>query len=434
MTITYPLKERYMKISKYNVIHSDSEKVLIFNTLTLAIVKLRPKDWNIIENGIYSNVETGVISQLQSMGIISDDTENQIMSYKYKFLKTAFEVKKPFLYIAPTMKCNFGCFYCFEQGNKQQGLMSEETALRIIQFLKNYNKDNVSIVWFGGEPMLGFDRILYICRQLKKAGIEYTSSMITNGSLFTKAKIKELYNLNLKFIQFSMDGVYDTHDKRRYFIGGQPSFSIIIENLKRILDTTDIPVVIQITIDHQNSNAYEEMKEFCSNHFPQYLENGRLQIGVNNVQDRTGFDSSGNCFTCDELVSEEIFRIRNQDKSKLSIPSLSYPCMFRASWYFAIDPQGNLYKCIEQLGNPSERIGSLKDGIIDRYRMAMTAFQEDPFSDSRCLDCPVFPICGGGCPLDRIKKAKGESREICSKYKEGLVKMLPWIYDKLKNN
>lgn len=423
-----------MKISKYNVIHSDSEQVLIFNTLTSAIVKLRPEDWNIIEKGIYSNVETGVISQLQSMGIISDDTENQIMSYKYKFLKTAFEAKKPFLYIAPTMRCNFGCFYCFEQGNKHQGLMSEETALRIIQFLKNYNKDNVSIVWFGGEPMLGFDRILYICRQLKKAGIEYTSSMITNGSLFTEAKIKELYNLNLKFIQFSMDGVYDTHDKRRYFIGGQPSFSIIIENLKRILDTTDIPVVIQITIDHQNSNAYEEMKEFCSNQFPQYLENGRLQIGVNNVQDRTGFDSAGNCFTCDELVSEEIFRIRNQDKSKLSIPSLSYPCMFRASWYFAIDPQGNLYKCIEQLGNPSERIGSLKDGIIDRYRMAMTAFQEDPFSDSRCLDCPVFPICGGGCPLDRIKKAKGESREICSKYKEGLVKMLPWIYDKLKNN
>lgn len=168
MTITYPLKEHYMKISKYNVIHSDSEKVLIFNTLTSAIVKLRPEDWNIIEKGIYSNVETGVISQLQSMGIISDDTENQIMSYKYKFLKTAFEAKKPFLYIAPTMRCNFGCFYCFEQGNKHQGLMSEETALRIIQFLKNYNKDNVSIVWFGENQCWGLIEFSIFADSLRK--------------------------------------------------------------------------------------------------------------------------------------------------------------------------------------------------------------------------------------------------------------------------
>lgn len=423
-----------MEISKFNVIHLDSEKALILNTLTSAMVKLSPEEWNIIECGEFNNVPNEIIAQLKSMGIISDYYEDQITSYKYKFYKAVFEEKRPFLYIAPTMRCNFECFYCFEQGNKQQGLMSEDTALRIIQFLKGHNKQNISIVWFGGEPMLGFDRIVYICSQLKKEGIAYTSSMITNGSLFTETNINELSNLNLKFIQFSMDGVYNTHDKRRCFIGGKPSFSIVINNLKRILDTTEVPIVIQITMDHQNPNAYEEMMEFCSDNFSQYLENGRLQIGFNNVQNRTGFDIAGNCFTCEELVSADISRIRNQDKSMLRIPGLSNPCMFRTSWYYAIDPQGNLYKCIEQLGNPSERVGSLKDDVIDRYRIAMSAFQEDPFSDSQCLDCSVFPICGGGCPLDRIKKARGESREICSKYKEGLGKMLPHIYEKLKTN
>lgn len=368
------------------------------------------------------------------MGIIFENSADQILPYKYRFYKLAFEAKEPFLYIAPTMRCNFGCFYCFEEGNKQQGLMSEETALKIIQFLKSHNKKSVNIVWFGGEPMLGFNRIVYICRHLKEEGIAYTSSMITNGSLFTEQNTKDLSILNLKFIQFSMDGVGATHDKRRCFIGGKPSFSIIIENLKRILETTEIPVVIQITMDHQNPNAYEEMSKFCSSRFPQYIDNGRLQIGFNNVQNRTGFDINGTCFTTEELVSEEIVRMRSQDKYMLKIPSLSNPCMYRASWYLAIDPHGNLYKCIEQLGNTSERIGSLNEDFISKHRMAMSAFQEDPFSDEECLNCPVFPICGGGCPLDRIKKANGETRDVCSKYKDGLRKMLPVIYEKLTNN
>ncbi len=229
-----------------------------------------------------------------------------------------------------------------------------------------------------------------------------------------------------------MDGVGETHDRRRCFINGKPSFSIIINNLERILSTTDIPVVIQITMDHQNPSAYDDLRNFCLRKFPQYIENGRLEIGFNNVQNRTGFDKTGSCFSPEDLISDEIFRISADENPYVRIPALSNPCMYRTSWYLAIDSQGNLYKCIEQLGNPEERIGSLNDDFVSLKRLCLAAFQEEAFSDQECLNCPVFPICGGGCPLDRIKRANGETREVCSKYKDGLSRMLPAIYDKLK--
>lgn len=421
-----------MEISKYNILSEVYDKILIYNTLTSAIVGLPSDEWQIIKKGEFKGIPDSVISQLLSAGIISEDANNQILSFKYHFYKNAFESKSPFLYIAPTMRCNFGCFYCFEQGNKQQGLMNEDVALKIIMFLKAHHKKQVSIVWFGGEPMLGFDRIIYICNLLNKEGIKYTSSMITNGSLFTESNVKSLSLLNLKFIQFSMDGVGATHDKRRYFIGGKPSFSVVIRNLKLILNNTDIPVVIQVTMDRQNPNAYKNMLDFCRENFPEFMESGKLQVGSNNVQNRTGFDINGSCFTSEELISYEMDKLQEQRKYSVKIPTLANPCMFRASWYFAIDPEGNLYKCIEQLGNPSKRVGSLKEDKISKYLIAMSAFQEDPFNDPECIEGPVLPICGGGCPLDRIKKASGESREVCSIYRDGLSRMLPVIYEKLR--
>ena len=67
-------------------------------------------------------------------------------------------------------------------------------------------------------------------------------------------------------------------------------------------------------------------------------------------------------------------------------------------------------------------------------RLGLSAFREDAFNDAECQECSIFPICGGGCPLDRLKKAKGENREVCSKYKNRLHTMLPVIYERLHHD
>ena len=417
-----------MKLSKYNIIVEDNDKSLIFNSYSSALIRVSDYLAKKLINEEFCELPEAAISSLRDKGILVDDINSQTLQYKYRYYKAAFRDKNPFLYIAPTMQCNFACEYCFENGNKHQGLMDDNIIKSIVRFLKVHGKDEIYIVWFGGEPMLGYPRILRLCDELKNADIKYTSSMITNGGLFNDENISQLYRLGLKFIQLSMDGVGDTQDKRRCFKGGKPTFEIVIKNLKIILQKTDIPVVIQVTIDRRNATAYKDMLGFCNSHFKEYVDSGRLRIGFNPVQDRTGFDCGKTCFRGEELVDIGIENINI--KQEWTIPRLSYPCMYRTSWHFAIDPEGNLYKCLEHLGDPTKRVGSLRDDWISMERLSKAAFEESAFDNISCVECKVFPICGGGCPLDRINNSKDdkEARIICSKYKEGLERMLPHVY------
>lgn len=55
--------------------------------------------------------------------------------------------------IAPTMDCNFHCYYCFETPTK--GLISNETIRRISKYISETKDASVvNLTWFGGEPLL----------------------------------------------------------------------------------------------------------------------------------------------------------------------------------------------------------------------------------------------------------------------------------------
>mgnify|MGYP003251780330 FL=1 len=421
-----------MKLSTYNVIKKLNDDIWIYNTLTSGFIHTNIKEWKQIQCNIDTLPET-FKNTLKENGIIVESNEVEVELYKYFYYNNAFANQVPFLYIAPTMKCNFGCFYCFENGNKNMGNMTNDIALKIVQFLKAQKKDKVNIVWFGGEPLLGFNQIQYISDLLYLYHIEFSSSLITNGSLLTLDKIKQLANLNVKFIQISMDGVGKIHDNRRCFLNGKPTFSLISSNITNLLLNSSIPVCIQITVDHSNETAYNDMQEYARENWSQYIESGQLRVGLNYVQNRTSFDNSGICFSKHDIIKNEIKKILSSNLSDVKIPQKALPCMFRSSWYYAIDPEGYLYKCIEHLGNPSKSVGSLCDDKLFLTKLATSCFNQDAFNDPKCTKCAVFPICGGGCPLDRIKN-QNCNNDYCSKYKDGLSSLLPYLYKKIMQN
>ncbi|MEM2174876.1 MAG: 4Fe-4S cluster-binding domain-containing protein, partial [Candidatus Micrarchaeia archaeon] len=60
-----------------------------------------------------------------------------------------------------TYKCNFNCVYCFEKSNKiMKKEMSEEVLLSSLNWcekmIKYLNFSYISVVPFGGEPLLNF--------------------------------------------------------------------------------------------------------------------------------------------------------------------------------------------------------------------------------------------------------------------------------------
>ena len=64
--------------------------------------------------------------------------------------------------------------------------------------------------------------------------------------------------------------------------------------------------------------------------------------------------------------------------------------------------------------------------LVARYSIGT-----DPFNDSVCMECPVMPICGGGCVNKRLRSQQfGEDGlEFCSPLKGSLVSYLDAYLD-----
>ena len=88
------------------------------------------------------------------MGIIINDRKEEIQRYKYILYSKMFRYNRILLYICPTMNCNFSCSYCFEVGSKRKINMTEDVEDAIVRFLVKNKEKKISIIWFGGEPLL----------------------------------------------------------------------------------------------------------------------------------------------------------------------------------------------------------------------------------------------------------------------------------------
>ena len=146
-----------------------------------------------------------------------------------------------------TEACNLRCEYCIynEHHPNYRGFstkrMSFEVAKSSIDYvLKNSKKDEFSLTFYGGEPLLEFD--------LMKECIEYTLkeypelkldvSFTSNLTLLTEDMIDYFNNTNLQSINImcSMDGPQKYHDRYRKYLNGKGSYSTVIKNFKLLRD------------------------------------------------------------------------------------------------------------------------------------------------------------------------------------------------------
>lgn len=76
---------------------------------------------------------------------------------------------------------------------------------------------------------------------------------------------------------------------------------------------------IQITVDHSNETAYNDMQEYARENWSQYIESGQLRVGLNYVQNRTSFDNSGICFSKHDIIKNEIKKILSSNLSDVKM-------------------------------------------------------------------------------------------------------------------
>jgi MoaA/NifB/PqqE/SkfB family radical SAM enzyme len=133
------------------------------------------------------------------------------------------------IYIEPTVACNLDCITCFRNAWDQPiGRMTEETFESIFNSLKQM--DPIPDVYFGGigEPLFHVKTIEWI-RRIKGLGVKV--ELITNGTILTEKKSRELIDAGLDILWVSIDGASPENfaDVR---MGAE--LPVILENLRRL--------------------------------------------------------------------------------------------------------------------------------------------------------------------------------------------------------
>lgn len=397
-----------MKYSIFNTTVEKNDYLYMYNSLSGALLKLPKKELEKYQEILYRE------------GFLVEDDKDEILTYKYIYYKKVFGKTNLNLTIAPTTNCNLCCPYCFEKGNKHIEYITPEIIDAIMKYIISKKDKHIHIIWFGGEPLLSYDKIVQLNNYLIDNDIQYHSSLITNGTLFNDNIIKKLPLLKLRNIQITLDGNRTDHNQKRFFLNNKGTFDIILSNLTKILERTSIHVTLKINIDKSNINSYLNLINELTNKYSNYIASKQLAITNNSVKNRTDYEGCTDC-----LSEDEYFEFKTKTlHEKIPFPSLHLGCPLRYSEYLIIGPDGYIYKCLEHIGDKSKNIGNIKNYSFSISKMAKLALSNEPFDDMKCANCSILPICGGGCPISREQKASGKNISLCSFFKNNLSSII----------
>lgn len=262
-----------------------------------------------------------------------------------------------------------------------------------------------------------YDRI---CEETEKKIIH--QEIITNAYLINDEVIDFFRRSKMDKIQISIDGVEETHDRTRYTKAGhKPTFRTIERNIDRL--TTALPelnVSLRINIHKDN---YRDFAILYSHYFNE-KRNDRLSIypGIIRVDspDRRSFCHY--CYNNDDLI--ELYECLEREGVNIDfMPRIHQKgCMMQRADAFIIGPEGELYKCWDDVSKPEKVVGSIMNDRLYNYDLLMRYMHECSPFDEECRKCNVFPICSGGCSLLRYRN-KFENGEfpVCTPLKNPLI-------------
>lgn len=332
------------------------------------------------------------------------------------------------LTIAPTMACNFACGYCFQGLNKPTKKMTPDVQDAIIDFVKA-KKDlkALSIVWYGGEPLMGRDSIFRLSDRLiaycDKNKIAYSAGIVSNAWFLTAETAAQLHTRRVRWVQVTIDGDRDTHDKMRPLTSGGRTFDRILDNIEQALDETAMSIQARVNVGISNVERADAMlDDFAARRLGQ-----RGNFGVYFAPIEASTPESGSAFT--EKLSRADFnrkvlalegKARQLGFAGIQTPPSGFSgmCVAASNSGYVVAGNGDVHKCWETAHDPSKRTGSIfePEKLHDSVNATLWS-QWTPFDNATCRDCKILPMCGGFCAHRFIYADPEEAALPCPSWK-----------------
>ena len=406
--------EKYFIKRKDFAIINSLEEALLFYTPNSQLFSL--SNSNLKE---YFDICSG--SKIIDSSFLNPDTIAEI----YTFLNNTFKGSLPPLKIQKPTKnkihllilpisahCNLRCSYCFasEGGKFAFDDLKSSKAVEVIDYLFQTQKlKNVEILFFGGEPFLNIDTMLfvinYITLKYKDKNVGY--SVTTNGTIVNK-RILKIIKQNKISVLVSIDGPKE-YENHRIFPNGASSFDQTITTI-RLLKENGVPLGLRATISNQNIRLVETYQFFESMGIP-----FNIVFAHNSENKNHGLSNYANSIELLKSQFKDLLRFylnhidNNQTINCLSITGKLKFLLFRTKNYhacsggrsiFSITSDGELFTCEHLAGISKYSVGSIYSGIDKKKQATLQSVNVDRIEE--CKQCWVRYCCAGGCFAENV--------------------------------
>ena len=303
--------------------------------------------------------------------------------------------------------CNLGCEYCFankghyDRPNEQ---MSFETAKNAIDYLAQNVVENkgkeMSISFFGGEPLLSFELIKKIVQYIQTYYEDYiVHYMITTNGTLINHEIDKFMEENKFDIMISVDGTQEQHDFYRKFLNGCGSYSKMLEGISHF----KTPKILNARITITDINT-----DICG-----YIDS-ILELGFGRITFAVDYNISINAFQNFIVSLEKLIEKYFQDISKgklyditnfsrviinLALNERNLTHCNAGISYLAVSADGKYYRCPRFVGLEEFSLGNVENNKnlvkkMDDFKYKLTIPEKRNVNCSKCI---YVYLCGGMC-------------------------------------
>lgn len=404
-----------MKQSKYNCILQDNTGMVIYNAATDQLVALTPQLANIFNEGKAAPEKikaqhAELYDHLLQKGIFVCDDADETEAYIRKREEYERSSGEYTITINPTLACNMSCWYCYES-HKNMPAMSADVKQSVLLLIDKLLADNklkkLNLSFFGGEPLLYFDKVVvdiinHAKMQCKAFDAKLSIHFTTNAYLLTDNVLKQLEGLDVSF-QITIDGGKQVHDSVRKTKGGEPTYARIVEHIHQTL-SRGFSVGVRFNYTAKSIPSFiDVVKDFS------HLQQEQKQL-VNFTFQRVWQDNEGDASQVEQQV-EHIERAFEQaglfvNNAKSYIVPYCYADDVNTA---VVNYNGDLFKCTARDFATKSKEGTLAaDGTL-RWNERLRKRMSIRHGSDTCLQCRIYPICHGGCSQMKLEAPDGIS-------------------------
>jgi len=392
----------------------------LYELLNEIIQKGNPHSLHIKEDSLPPEIRDTFVER----GYFTEYSHEEERAYVQRFATVFHEqsTKQPGVVIVPNLDCNYRCVYCFEKP-LQAKLKERKTKMDIAgvdavfqsidQLVTEVGPVRGGLTLYGGEPLMAENRsvVEYIVKKGREK--EQRLAAVTNGHDLD-AYIDLLGTEKISFVQITIDGPEELHNKRRIALDGTSSFQRIISNMRRAMAETDVTITVRINMDGDNYKGFSELLSVFDREG--WLNNPRIMVSAAIVKQK---DQSGavNPLQDVNVVKAELSGVAGQYANveigneqaingDIVVNSLaankpynlrSCFCSASCGMYIFL-PDGTISCCWDSLGEEYSCIGNYSEkGLFVNKDKAAHRFNRSVANMPACLDCKYCLVCAGGC-------------------------------------